>query len=629
MEKLRTGIRMGVGGRVVNGESTSVSIPSHSVEEEAVYAPKVEEENLVKPNGVLNGVHFRKAQEEEMVEVVATPEDEQVKEPWEEEEEVQVSVPKVRLPQFQARPEPLETGPNPPVQSQEPGKSPATLGGEGTGTGEENLTSLVQRQFSLGLESSRTERDTQYAIAMVNPHIRRLLRHYKDDPFWSSSSKQIIELCLRDSDHYLDPSAVLSQVDGLSIGERDRLVSLGHGYNQITTPADAAVVVKSILFRLKASRLHTFIREYDASRKTEKDIETFLQNVIYISKHYGLAMNVEDFSSVDLDSIVDEGEEKLVILPSFFAPLNGVLGYNGYPTGRLVTVAGAPARGKTTFLLNEIVNFALLGKKVLYFSFADQDRFDLMLKIVAIVSGFNFMKNLEKTGGSSAVREVVEQYYSIVSNPELVKEVGTTFNNPLFDLSPAAIHSRGIRPYLKDPLVQKVLANLYLVVETENRPYVQDIQSTVMSLPEEPDVVVVDYDRYVKARTDEGLYQEGEEIYDGLVSIAKPKSGKKKLVLVASQINKAYWSLPDPPLQSLADSSRKQGISDMVITVGKHLDIPTHEGYISLVKNRIGPTGKFPYILLPTSNILPWRDRPKAESGSKRSRRGSSEVSEE
>lgn len=615
MEKLRTGIRMGV-GRVVNGESTLVSTPSNLEERESLYTPKVEEEKSVKPNGV----HFGKAQkEEDRVRVVEDLEEDQ--------EEAQVSVPRVNLPRLQAKPEPLEAGPTPPVQDPNPEQGPSSP--SGGGTGEENLTSLVQRQFSLGLESSRTERDTQYAIAMVNPHIRRLLRHYKDDPFWSSSSKQIIELCLRDSDHYLDPSAVLSQVDGLSVGERDRLVSLGHGYNQITTPADAAVVVKSILFRLKASRLHTFIREYDASRKTEKDIETFIQNVIYISKHYGLAMNVEDFSSVDLDSIAEEGEEKLVILPSFFAPLNTVLGYNGYPTGRLVTVAGAPARGKTTFLLNEIVNFALLGKKVLYFSFADQDRFDLMLKIVAIVSGFNFMKNLEKTGGSSAVREVVEQYYSIVSNPEMIREIGTTFNNPLFDLSPAAIHSRGIRPYLKDPLVQKVLANLYLVVETENRPYVQDIQSTVMSLPEEPDVVVVDYDRYIKARTDEGLYQEGEEIYDGLVSIAKPKSGKKKLVLVASQINKAYWSLPDPPLQSLADSSRKQGISDMVITVGKHLDLPTHEGYISLVKNRIGPTGRFSYLLLPTSNIFPWRDRPKADSGSRRSRKVPQDFSDE
>ncbi len=484
------------------------------------------------------------------------------------------------------------------------------------------ITGLVS-QLSLGLDASRFERDTQYAIAFVNPHIRRIMRSYVDDPFWSQQSLSIIRACISDSESYLDPRAVLSGVDGLSSGERERLVQLGERYNEVKTPADAAVVARTITFRLKTFRLHSFIREYDNSKKTEKDVELFISNVSYVSRHYGLSMPVEDFSSIDIDAIVPEEEDSLVVIPSFFAPLNSTFGYGGYLAGRLVTVAGAPARGKTTFLLNELVNFALLGKRVLYFSFADQDKFDLILKIVSIVSGYRLLKTMSESSGPGSAREIIEQYYTLVSNPDLVSAAGgSSYSNPLFDLAPSAIHSRGLRTYLlRDDLVKSVISRISLVVETENRPYIQDIQSTVMAMEEEPDVIIVDYDRYIKARTEEGLYQEGEEIYDGLVSIAKPKIGKKKLVLVASQINKAYWSLPDPPLQSLADSSRKQGIADMVITIGRAIDRVVHEGYITLAKNRIGPTGKFPYLLLPTTNIVPWRELSSPSSSSEGPRR--------
>jgi hypothetical protein len=502
----------------------------------------------------------------------------------------------------------------PSVTAQNPSTPSSNRGGE-----EEvkNLTSINQEISSmskvpaaLGMESVKIERDTSYAIAFCNPHIRRLLKHYKDDPFWSAPSREIINLCLLDTTNsFLDPGSILSMVGGMSDSERSRALRMGISYNQMISPAEASIAAKSIIFRMKLTRIHQFIREYDASSKSESEVDLFIQNILYVSKHYGLSMEVENMSDLNLSEIFPEeefSEGGLRVFPSFFAPLNEVLGYGGYLTGQLVTVAGAPARGKTTFLFNEAVNFALSGKRVLYFALADQDRADLILKFLSIFYGYRFLKRIEEEKGREALLEFIENTYTGLVFPDAYADVGG-YHNPLFDLSPSRIHARNPKLFLEDPEVKKVISRLDIVVETEVRPHIQDIQATVMSRSNEPDVVIIDYDRSIKAKTTEGLYQEGEEIYDGLVALTKPKGGKKKLVIVASQINKGYWHLPDPPLQSLAESSRKQAISDIVITIGKNLEkTGVHEGFISLVKNRRGPTGKFGYFLLPTTNMVPW-----------------------
>ena len=521
-----------------------------------------------------------------------------------------------------------------------PAQNPPTPASNGSGEEEvKTLTSINQEISSmskvpaaLGMESVKIERDTAYAIAFCNPHIRRLLKHYKDDPFWSTPSREIINLCLLDTTNsFLDPGSILSMVGGMSDSERSRALRMGISYNQMISPAEASIAAKSIIFRMKLTRIHQFIREYDASSKSESEVDLFIQNIIYVSKHYGLSMDVENMSDLNISEIFPEeefSEGGLRVFPSFFAPLNEALGYGGYLTGQLVTVAGAPARGKTTLLFNEAVNFALSGRRVLYFALADQDKADLVLKFLSIFYGYRFLKRIEEEKGREALLEFIENTYNGLVFPDAYADVGG-YHNPLFDLSPSRIHARNPRLFLEDPEVKKVISRLDIVVETEVRPHIQDIQATVMSRSNEPDVVIIDYDRSIKAKTTEGLYQEGEEIYDGLVALTKPKGGKKKLVIVASQINKSYWHLSDPPLQSLAESSRKQAISDIVITIGKNLEKSgVHEGFISLVKNRRGPTGRFGYFLLPTTNMVPWSSEYINEER-KKARRKKREVSPE
>lgn len=455
----------------------------------------------------------------------------------------------------------------------------------------------------LGLTSFRTERDTVYAIAFVNPYIRRLLKHYKDDPFWSKFSRQIIEICLMDSeDSWLDPRAVLAQVRDMSDGERARAERSGFGYLKAQTPADAAVVAKVILHRMRTARLHSFLREYDASPKETEDVERLIANITFLSRHYGMALGYKSLLDISLNT--SEESERPVVLPSFFRPLNYVLGYGGYLMGQLVLVAAAPARGKTTFLLNEALNLASNGARVLYFALADMTEEDLILKSLSILTGWKGGGGIFGRSGDGGLEHELLQYYDYLYSGKIDQYSGS-----VGQITPARIMSLGVHSYLNDPANREVLSRIKVVVDSESRPHVEDIHSTVMSLEEDPDVIIVDYDRSVKARTAEGLYQEGEEIYEGLVSLAKPADGRKRLVLVASQIHKSYWSKAEVPLEAVAESSRKQAIADVVITIGRDMSLsPLHVGYISLVKNRRGPVGSFPYILLPSNNIFALAD---------------------
>ena len=472
-----------------------------------------------------------------------------------------------------------------------------------------NVEGLGDLESIIGLSSLKVERDTIFSIAFVNPYIRRLLRYYKDDPFWSPISRKIIEICLSDNeDSWLDPEAVFAMIEGVSEAEKRRAISRGKSYLEVKTPADASVIAKQIVYRLKVSRIHLFMREYDNSEKTNRDVDTFLSRMEYVSKHYGVSMQVS--SLLDISKRIKEEFEDLKVFPSFFSPLNKVLGYEGYLAGQLVTVAGAPARGKTTFLLNEAVQAALMGRNVLYFALADMTEEDLVVKVISILSGIRLVKSLR------------ERYESSVSSPldverSLMDEIESYFlytqtenesyYSPFMDFSPQKIITRGIKRFLDDPWYSQVISKIKVVVDSEARPHVEDIQSTVMSLEFDPDVVMIDYDRSVKARTTEGLYHEGEEIYEGLVSIAKPRGGKKRLVFVASQINKAFWSKSHVPLEALAESSRKQAISDIVITIGRDFNFRgVHVGTVALEKNRRGATGAFGYILLPTNQLYPF-----------------------
>ncbi|HEG8097713.1 TPA: hypothetical protein ACIKY6_001768 [Campylobacter jejuni] len=136
------------------------------------------------------------------------------------------------------------------------------------------------------------------------------------------------------------------------------------------------------------------------------------------------------------------------------------------------------------------------------------------------------------------------------------------------------------------------------------------------------DFIVVDYDANFSNLETDDMYQAHAVIYQELVSLAK--TGKKCLVFVASQVKNEYQYNTDIiPANGLAESSKKQNIIDMLITITrkdiqKREEEPSMEflsdmvnggsdilskypnansiGYINKAKERRGNTLAIPYV---------------------------------
>lgn len=113
-----------------------------------------------------------------------------------------------------------------------------------------------------------------------------------------------------------------------------------------------------------------------------------------------------------------------------------------------------------------------------------------------------------------------------------------------------------------------------------------------MSRADEFDMFVVDYDTNI-ATGAESMYDAGGILYDELTKLSRHGNGK--LVFILSQPKITFYDNDYIPLQGLAESSRKQQILDMQITIGKAPKSAYSTGYIAVVKNRRGKLDKVPY----------------------------------
>ena len=98
------------------------------------------------------------------------------------------------------------------------------------------------------------------------------------------------------------------------------------------------------------------------------------------------------------------------------------------------------------------------------------------------------------------------------------------------------------------------------------------------------DVIIIDYDANLKQPAD-NLYESGGIIYDQAKNLAQVN---KSVVFIASQPNKAFWKNELIPLEACSESSKKQMIIDLLITVGRPEGVNTGIRKIYIPKNRRG-----------------------------------------
>lgn len=255
-------------------------------------------------------------------------------------------------------------------------------------------------------------------------------------------------------------------------------------------------------------------------------------------------LNTTSFNQIDINTIVADGIED--VIPSKFDFINESYPSGGYEKGQLVIVCMPPGQGKSLFLMEEILNMALHGKKCFYYAAGDINYRDFLIRMGAQFTGWPF---------GEVKRHLVEVY------KELSKALGDNLD---ICITPAGVVSA------------------------------RELVDFVKSSPKNYEVVGIDYDSNLKIDAGDNMYDAFGQCYMTFSELTTDTK-YNKLVFVCAQPKVQVWGEPIINLQDVGESSRKQHSADMIITRGREINCPNHVAPMKIVKNRRGETDVIGY----------------------------------
>lgn len=236
------------------------------------------------------------------------------------------------------------------------------------------------------------------------------------------------------------------------------------------------------------------------------------------------------------------------------------------------------------FLANEVVTMLEAGCKVYWLALGDMMRYDFIIRLSALITG----------NPLSAVSMEPHKYFT-----DEVKEKTQNLRMSVLPAGQIDIHN------------------------------VKDYIDNYVAIDDDIDVFILDYDANLLQRG-ESMYLSGDEIYNVMSQISRPTGKPYRLAMIASQPKIQYWEFDELPKEAAGESSRKQAIVDVMVTLGKssaHQNY--HMGVMKAAKLRRGKEGlRSYYILRDTGKIeeIPKDDyeRMRTFSSDKKRPRGSS-----
>jgi hypothetical protein len=200
--------------------------------------------------------------------------------------------------------------------------------------------------------------------------------------------------------------------------------------------------------------------------------------------------------------------------------------------------------GKTTWLINQGISTAEQGFNVLHIFLGDMSRYDGLLRYASCLSG--------------------------VPTAKLVK-----------------LDVDGLESFIKkinmSGFLSRVSIGAYAAGELTASKLIEEILTAQKLLRTHFNLVIIDYDENLSKETD-SMYESGGEIYNkiGLFAVLN-----KSVVFIAAQPKPEFWDKEVIPLKGAAESSKKQKIIDLMMTIGKPRR-GSSVGTLFIAKNRRG-----------------------------------------
>lgn len=233
-----------------------------------------------------------------------------------------------------------------------------------------------------------------------------------------------------------------------------------------------------------------------------------------------------------------------ITIPSAFGLVNEILP-GGYAPGTVSMVVAPPGVGKSTFLAREAIAAAQNGHKVYMIVLGDLNPLDMLARCVCIylrISMDAFMRNPEKFHEDPRVRRLFEN-----------------------------IQVRCVGAY------ELTIDEIYRDATSRKKSF-------------DYDMILIDYDGNVKSK-ESTLYQEGGIIYGKMDQIAKHTGA---VLITACQPKQEFWESGILTLKSAGESSKKQHVADLIVTLSRPTFVPV--GTLHIPKARRGRSGQSHYV---------------------------------
>lgn len=322
----------------------------------------------------------------------------------------------------------------------------------------------------------------------------------------------------------------------------------------------------------------------------------------------------EPFTLSDVKKIPEIKKEGLGegtrIVKFFLNSLNDTMEYGGINVGAVACVMAPPGTGKTTFLTNQGLYSAKQGLNVCHIFLGDMEKYDALIRYYSVYKQSDYMKieilnrDLEKK--QSAYKRLLKRYkkgdkqYEYYSKKVEEIEIQLKSNratDQMWKSKRNILTSKQLVSFTDEELqliyqqdteylkiASHIDVNVYAVGDMSMDALRQAIYNWQESRKKHYDVIIIDYDSNLKQPAD-NMYESGGIIYDQAKNLAQVN---KSVVFMASQPNKAYWKNEMIPLEACSESSKKQMIIDLLITIGRPEGCNTGIRKVFIPKNRRG-----------------------------------------
>ena len=400
------------------------------------------------------------------------------------------------------------------------------------------LIGLLSDQYILGKCVSDISEDffEDVSLKVIYRCLRKYFKKYNTMPTGKELSCLIVEMCNINS--YIDKEAVINKLEEL--------------YNYNIDNED--FLHDKIIDFIRRNRVEKSLNDVvsymnNDSIDLEKVAESLSEDLSITFSNRQQVYNLSDVSNIKTikaDALGDEDNPRLVKF--FIDAVNSKMQYNAIPPGTLNMVSAAPGCGKTTMMINQGVCSAIEGYKVLHIFLGDMSNFDGLLR---------YLSNLSNKP---------TEYFVGLTTEQLIKEV---------------------QYYNQTGILGNIYIASYAQCELTATQLIEEIVSLQKKEQVHFDVIIVDYDENISKDDEDNIYESGGLIYNklGLFAVAN-----KSVVFIVAQPKPSFWSKEIVPLEAAAESSKKQKIIDLMITMGKHRR-SSSVGTIFIAKNRRGEVG--------------------------------------